>query len=265
MKKLFTFKINKINTIEKQVEREVEGKKITVVEKEEEVVPQTFFIRKPTRADYDDAEFFYDKLFSDNVRAGILTRSEIIKRFSNEDVAIKKVHDDYIAKENELQRLGFQEKTEENIEKRKKLENELLNILIEIHNFELNKSSVFDRTAENRSRGKTILWWILHLSCRVVKNKEGEDSDVQIFNGATYKEKEGQYDDLIESDDKFIKEALQRFFLLIPAWYSGNLNTEEDFKKAIDLFDSELRKNKETADLKEKEALEEKTKVTNNE
>lgn len=240
MKKLYTFKVPFKTTKEVKTEKVIDEKPVTLVEKVDTIEDKEYFIRKPARADYDEAEFFYDKLFSYNVRNGIVTRSEIIKRFSNDDVVIKKVYDDYIAKENEFQRISLQEKTEENLAKQKKTEQELLNILIDIQNFELNKSSVFDRTAENRARTKTIFWWILNLAYKVDKDKE-----FAMFDGSTYEEKIEQYDKLLENSNEHITEVMQKFLYLIPAWYAGQINTEEDFKKAEDYLKIEVQKAKQ--------------------
>ena len=34
----------------------------------------------------------------------------------------------------------------------------------EIQEFEMAQASLFDQTAENRARNKTILWWVLNMS-----------------------------------------------------------------------------------------------------
>jgi|ERR1041384_1270793 hypothetical protein len=241
MKILWKFQIPTTITKKVEVQKEIDGKNVTVLEDEQQTINTTYIIKKPNRADYDEAEFFYDKLFSENVRAGIITRSEVIKRFANEDVVIKKTYEDYIAKESELQRLNLQEKTEENVNKRTKVEQELLNILIDIQNFEMNKSSVFDRTAENRSRSKTIIWWILHLAYKLDGEKE-----VALFTGKDYKEKLEDYDRLMEENDPTFSEAIKRFYYYVPAWYTGQLNNDEDFRKAENMLKAEIQKQKES-------------------
>ncbi len=204
MKKLYQFTINTTKTVEVPTEKEIEGKKVKIIEKVEQVEPKTYFIRRPNRSDYDEAELCYAIKFSEDVRRGILTRSEILKRFANEDVVIKKVYEDYTAKENELQRISLSEKTEENVEKQKRIENEILNILIEIQNFEFNKSSVFEQTAENRARNKTVFWWILNLAYKDEAGKE-----VPLFEGSNLQEKIVAHDKLIESENKHFNEVIQ--------------------------------------------------------
>ncbi len=251
MKKLWSFNINK--TVEKDVsvpEKDKDGKDITVTRKEQVTVPIAYIIRRPTRIDYDSAEMFHDIKFGEDVRNGILTRSEIIKRFANEDVVIKKVYEDYNAKYNELQRIILSEKTEENAARRVKLEEELLVILIEIQNFETNKSSVYDHTAENRARNKTIFWWVLNLAYKLVDGKE-----ISVFEGEDYKAKLESYDRLQELGETDIMEAIQRYYYYVHVWYSGQASTEEDFKRAEKLLQVQIEKNKlEQENLKKEQA-----------
>lgn len=250
MKTLYKFNINKVITTEKPVEKEIDGKLTKVLEKVEEQIPQTYIIKKPNREDYEEAEFVYAQKFGDDVRRGILTRSEIIKRFANEDVEIKRVYNEYAAKENEYQRVDLLEKTPENIERKQKLEQELLNILVEIQNFEVTKSSVFDHTAESRARNKTVFWWILNLAYQLQDGKE-----VILFEGSTFEDKIKAYDLLTEKEDALLQEAIQKFFYFIPYWYSGQIKTEADFKKAEDILLGQIEKEKKEASA-EKEAVE---------
>lgn len=253
MRILYKFQINKTSIIEKPIEKEIDGKIVTVLEKFENITPSTYIIKKPTRDDYEEAEFIYAQKFGDDVRKGILTRSEIIKRFATEDVVIKRVYEDYATKENEYQRVGLLEKTEENIARRTKLEQELLSILVEIQNFEVTKSSVFDHTAESRARNKTVFWWILFLAYKLDGDKE-----VPLFEGLSFEDKVKAYDILMEKEDAHLQEVIQRFFYFVPIWYSGQANKEEDFKKAEDLLKAQIQKDREEIKKQELEKVSEK-------
>lgn len=240
MRILYKFNINKLTMVEEPVEKEIDGKPTKVLEKVEKSIPNTYIIKRPTRDDYEEAEFIYAQKFGDDIRKGILTRSEIVKRFATEDVVIKRVYDEYATKENEYQRVKLLEKTEENITRQTKLEQELLNILVEIQNFENTKSSVFDHTAESRARNKTVFWWILNLAYKLEDNKE-----TPLFEGSNFEEKTKSFDILREKeDDNSLQEAIQRYFYFIPVWYTGQLTKEEDFKKAEDLLKVQIQKDK---------------------
>jgi len=240
LKKLYQFNVPITKTVEIPVDKEIDGKKVTVLEKTEEVQQKAYFIKKPVRSEYEEAELFHDIKFGNDVRSGVLTKSEIIKRFANEDVEIKKTYENYGAKENELQRLLLLDRSDENIIRRKKIEDELLLILIDIQNFELTKSSAFSHTAENRARNKTIVWWILNLAYKIE-----EDKELPIFEGEDFEAKQESYDKIITEENEHIRDVIQRFFYLVPAWYTGDLNTEKDFKKAEDLLKAEMTKQKE--------------------
>ena len=258
MKKLYEFVVPITKTVEKPIEKELDGKKVTVLEKIEEQENKTYFIKRPSRSEYEEAELFHDIRFGHDVRSGVLTKSEIIKRFSNENVEIKRAYEAYTSKENELQRLLLLEKTDANIARKEAIQQELLNLLIEIQNFELTKSSVFEHTAENRARNKTIFWWILNLAYKL-----DEDKELALFEGETFDAKASYYDKLLETGTDYVKEVIQRFFYLIPAWYTGDLNKPEDFKKAEDILKSEIVKNKEAQARQEKLDKEEEQKISN--
>lgn len=250
MKYIYTFKINSPITKKVEIQKEIDGKPVTVLEDSIQDNYITYIIKRPNRSDYEEAEFIYDEKFSTDVRKGLLTRSEIIKRFANEDVMIKKVYEEYAKKENELQRVNLLEKTEDNINRKTKLEQELLSILMEIQNFEVTKSSVFDHTAESRARNKTVFWWILNLAYKIEDKKE-----VSLFEGLTFEDKLKAYDLLMEKEDKHLQEVIQRYFYFIPIWYSGQANKEEDFKKAEDLLKAEINKEKSISEESKSEKL----------
>ena len=69
-------------TINREVEKErtttsknKEGQKVETTETYEEVIPVSFFLKKPNRKLYDDAELFYGVKMSEGIKAGLLTRN----------------------------------------------------------------------------------------------------------------------------------------------------------------------------------------------
>ena len=82
---LYSFKINR--DIEKKVtekSKDDEGKEIEVTKTVTETVPIDFFIRKPNRRLYDDAELFYGVKMSEGIKAGLLTRNLLSKRYEDD-------------------------------------------------------------------------------------------------------------------------------------------------------------------------------------
>lgn len=263
MKKIYEFKINKNIKSQKQIEKEIEGKTVLILEDVVEKIPLTYFIRKPTRTERNDAELFESIEFSNLIRKGIITRSEVIKTFTLEDVEIEKTYKSYAEKETQFQRLSLQEKTPELEEKITELQKELIELLVKIQDFELTKSSVFNRTADSMARNKTILWWLLNLAYKI----EG-DKEIQIFEGKDFSEKLDHYNRLLEgaedNNDVHFTDVIQRFFYFIPAWYTGQAVKEEDFKKIDNLISLEMRESdkeeiKQTSPEKENTNIEQKS------
>ena len=85
MKKLFDFRIPKvIKETKSETSKNDKGETVTV-EKEVEVhKSQKVFLRKPNRSLYDEAELFYGVRLSEGIKAGLLTRALLAKRFSND-------------------------------------------------------------------------------------------------------------------------------------------------------------------------------------
>jgi len=240
MKKLFDFRIPKvIKETKSETSKNDKGETVTV-EKEVEVhKSQKVFLRKPNRSLYDEAELFYGVRLSEGIKAGLLTRALLAKRFSNDGGVLsedeKNRYADLYLKlyENQLEvdRLSSLGK------KRNKKQEEKLSGLIsqvavmrrELTDFEMSQSSLFEQTAENRARNKTILWWTLHISYFV--DDEGNESPV--FKGDDYDAKLKVYDEIEESEDEFDEELLSKLLYYISFWYVGKVNSEEDFRKLL--------------------------------
>ena len=61
----------------------------------------------------------------------------------------------------------------------------------------MQQSSLFDQTAENRARNRTILWWVLNLA----HEELSDDKQEQVFKGSTHGEKLAEYDRFEEEDE----------------------------------------------------------------
>ena len=85
MKKLFDFRIKKTTTeTKKESSKNDKGETVTVEKDVETVVSQKVVLRKPNRSLYDEAELFYGVRLSEGIKAGLLTRALLAKRFSND-------------------------------------------------------------------------------------------------------------------------------------------------------------------------------------
>jgi len=235
MKKLYRFTVKK-DTEEKIKESSVneEGNTVTVEKSEKKIIEEKAFIRKPSRALFDEAELFYGIRLSEGIKAGLLTRALLAKRFLNDGgILSEKEKEKYVqlisglseiqlAAEEELSK----DKGAQDDKKLGELSEESNKVKAELTELEANQSALFDQTAENRARNKVILWWILALS--YFEDKDGKET--QVFAGNTHEERLVSYDAVEEKDDPFLNEVIRKFMYYISFWYVGRAQTEEDFK-----------------------------------
>jgi len=85
MKKLYTFKeVKKEKVLTKKSTENEKGEKVTVEKEEEREVSHEFFMRKPNRRLYDDADLYYAVKLSEGIKAGLLTKALLEKRYDND-------------------------------------------------------------------------------------------------------------------------------------------------------------------------------------
>lgn len=239
-KKIYEFTISKQEEVDKTETKIEDGKEITITSKATESVPRKFFIKKPTRTLFEEAELFYAVRLSEGIKAGLLTRSLLSKRYSNDGGALSdqdkgKYAELYVRlfdKQNEFQKLSIVDKSQRSKEEQEYFDNltaEIINLRTEIQDFEIAQASLFDQTAENRARNKTILWWILHLSFMI--DKEGKES--QLFGEGSFDEKLALYDGIEDNQDEWLKTVVKKFAFYVSFWYMGRASTQEEFEKLV--------------------------------
>ena len=84
MKKIYEFVLPKTEEVEVSVTEEKDGKDVTTISKETKSVDKKYFIKRPTRKLFDEAELYYGVKLSEGIKAGLLTRALLAKRFSND-------------------------------------------------------------------------------------------------------------------------------------------------------------------------------------
>lgn len=278
---LYQFKINR--DIEKKVTEKKKGengKEIEVTETVTENVPIEFFIRKPNRKLYDEAELFYGVKMSEGIKAGLLTRNLLSKRYEDDGGAFSEsekeryseIYMEIYAKEAEYQRLQVNldnkpQELKDRIGQDILVEiSDLRRELIEIENSQAN---IFDQTAENRAKNQTIMWWVLNLS--FWKDPDRENSE-NFFVGENYEERLETYDQYEESDDDFLNEAIKKLAFFISFWYMGRATSSEEFEAVEELYNSqnseeeeEIEEVEEQAEAQEAEEVAEKVEAENSE
>ena len=86
MKIMFEFTIDKEEEEVEEIEtsQNEKGEEVKITKKVKKNVPVNLAIRKPTRGLFDEAELFYGVKLSEGIKAGLLTRALLAKRFSND-------------------------------------------------------------------------------------------------------------------------------------------------------------------------------------
>ena len=160
---LYRFEINR--EVDKKVtekKKDEEGQEIEVTKTVKETKPIKFFIKKPNRRLYDEAELFYGVKMSEGIKAGLLTRNLLSKRYEDDGGAFSEaekerystIYMEIYAKEAEYQRLQVNldnkpQELKDRIGQDILLEiSELRRELIEIENSQAN---IFDQTVTGSS------------------------------------------------------------------------------------------------------------------
>ena len=275
------------------------GKDIQVTKTEQKSRPVLVRIKKPGRKLFDEGELYYGVKLSEGIKAGLLTRALLAKRYQNDGGSMSEPEKERYSelylklfeKENELQRLQINlEKVSED-EKKDKVTDlliEMSDLRRDLQDFETSQSALFDQTAETRAKNKTIMWWILQLA--QVEKKSDDDKDyywyhkeeeaktdkekeavkkekealdfVDLFPQETLEEKMDAYDALEESNDEFYQEALKKLAYFTSYWYSGQADSGEDFEKVEAFLQTEEAPElTEDEEAAEQETLEEEAKV----
>ena len=243
MKKLFQFELEKeVVSKEKETSKNDKGETVTTEKEVTKTINQKVFLRKPTRSLYDGAELFYGVKLSEGIKAGLLTRALLAKRFSNDGGVLSNDEKDRYAElylklyETQLdaERLSAN-KDDQDQEKLESLLEESADIRRQLTDFEMAQSQLFEQTAENRARNKTILWWVLNLSH--FEDEDGKNS--VIFEGKDFEEKLNSYDSMEEGGDDFDEELLQKLIYYVSFWYVGRVSNQEEFDNLLKSEDVE--------------------------
>jgi len=239
MKKVYQFSVNQKKTVEEKKEVEVNGEKLTKTEQVVKEIPRNFFLKKPNRSLWDQAELIHGIAWSEALKAGMLTEQLLFKKYSDEGGIFSRAS---IEKRKELvKELGLQQREYERLEAQEKTEDikkqiddvfkKISDIREELIQYEQVEQSLYQNTAEARARAKTTIWWVLQLA---YKDEDGKISP--LFGDGSYEDRLKVYDEYNEGEDPFWVEVVQRFLFYVTFYLSGRGKTEEDFKEIDKLF-----------------------------
>ena len=256
MKRIYEFTVNKEEVVkEESVEKKKDGSEVTTSKDVKKDIPHKFFLRRPTRAMTDEAELYYGVRLAEGIKAGLLTRALLEKRFENDggtrseqDTKKYKAITDKLKKfyEEQTKILDIDEKKRSSSQKKrlKELEKEVRPARKDLRDLQLEEDSLYEETAESRARNKVILWWMLHLA-----HAEQDGKEVEFFGSGDLEGKLKIYDDIDEGEDIFDIVIARKFAYYVSFWFVGRPNTQQEFQEMVDLA---LKLDDEEAEEEEK-------------
>lgn len=266
---LYSFKVPRTYTKTiKEESTDEEGKKMTVTKEQEVTEDVDILLKRPSRKLFDECNLFYSVKVSEGVKAGLLTRAMINKRYRNdggglsteEQSEFNTLYGELIIKEKEFQvvQLNLQEdETFTNEDRQKKLAEiveEIESLKTKLEVYSVKAEDLYEHTSESRAARLTNMWWLLHLTYIKFKNDEkgGIDDYMPVFAGKNFEKKVEAYElieeKIEESEDRyahFEAEVIERGGYLLAAWNGGNCKTYEDFEKvekSLDFIREEIKK-----------------------
>ena len=173
MKRIYEFTVNKEEEVsEDTVKTQKDGTEVTTSKKIKKDVPFKFFLRRPTREMTDEAELYYGVRLADGIKAGLLTRALLEKRFENdggtrsddENLQYKIITEKlkkFYEEQSKIIDIVEKKRTTSQKKRLKELEEEVRPVRRELRDLQMVEDSLYEETAESRARNKVILWWML--------------------------------------------------------------------------------------------------------
>tara|TARA_R100001082_G_scaffold3773_1_gene2999 strand:+ start:5901 stop:6677 length:777 start_codon:yes stop_codon:yes gene_type:complete len=242
MKRIYEFTVSREETVkEETVEKKKDGTEVTISKDVKKDVPHKFFLRRPTRAMTDEAELYYGVKLAEGIKAGLLTRALLEKRFENdggtrsddENEQYQKIIEklqNFHKEQSKILEVTEKKRTSAQKKRLKELETEIKPARKDLRDLQLVEDGLYEETAENRARNKVILWWLLHLGYW-----EQDGKDVPFFGEGNFEEKLERYDEIDESEEVFSILAARKFAYYVSFWFVGRPNSQEEFQSMIDL------------------------------
>ena len=242
MKRIYEFTVNKEETVkEASVEKKKDGTEVTTSKDVKKEVPHKFFLRRPTRSMTDEAELYYGVRLAEGIKAGLLTRALLEKRFENdggtrsddENQEYKKIIEklqNFHREQSKLLDIDLKKRTPAQKKRLKELDSEIKPTRRSLRDLQLVEDSLYEETAESRARNKVILWWMLHLA----HVEEGE-KETDFFGKGSFEDRLERYDEIDEGEEFFEIVVARKFAYYVSFWFVGRPNTQKEFQEMIDL------------------------------
>tara|TARA_R100000005_G_scaffold84303_1_gene52385 strand:+ start:257 stop:1048 length:792 start_codon:yes stop_codon:yes gene_type:complete len=242
MKRIYEFTVDREETVkEETVKQEKDGTEITTSKDVKKNVPKKYFLRRPTRTMTDEAELYYGVKLAEGIKAGLLTRALLEKRFDNDGgtrndkeneqyketlATLEKLHKE----QSKILNVQDKKRTAAQKKRLKEIEEEMKPARRTLRDIQLMEDGLYEETAESRARNKVILWWMLNLA---YADKDGKE--VPFFGEGTFEQKLDRYDEIDEGEDVHELVVARKIAYYVSFWFVGRPNTQKEFQEMIDM------------------------------
>ena len=267
--------------VKKKVESELsekkkdeKGQEITITKKIKKVEISNFAILKPARRHYEGGEMCYAVKLSEGLKAGLLTKVQVQKRYENDGGILSdfqkkrsvELRNRIFSLEREYLGLSSSGKSLVEVDDSKlEIVSQMNDVRAELYDIDNSQQYLFDQTAEVKARNKTILWWVLQLALK--QSDKNPEEYVPIFDGEKDEDKFEQYDKMEDEEDIFSQELLKKFAYYVSYWYVSKITEKDDFVRLEQIynesantytpeFDSDIYKEPEAPKVEEVKAVE---------
>ena len=224
---LHVFTLDKTQKVkETTVEKDESGNEVQITKEVEKKVPQRFSILKPTRKIQDDSSIFYSVKVSEAIKLGLITKAFLLRKFQKDGILAsdeeKKEYTNNYSRAVMIEVDAEKIKNDSNFsetEKELKIANindEYKSLRQKIFDYESVQNSLFDNTAEKRAADLLNLWFVLNL---LYSGDEG--SETCIFGDGNFDQRMERLNQIEDSEDKFLTEAVEKGAFLIGQLNSG--------------------------------------------
>jgi|GEM_PF-2314834 len=256
--------------LHKYIHRDFEEKEVTVIEKQEDgsekkvletkkiPVEKEFVFKLPNRLEMEDLEMFYSIKVNEFVKKGLMTKDMIMKQYlDNGGELSDKEQMEYLEKSKELFEVQNEyyliaskdEKTEIEEKREEELFDKIYILRRELVAFEEIKNNIFNHTADNKARNKTILYCILFFTY-----EKGEDEDFKSFfkgrdfdgkQSSFYQMEDNSFEEEGTNESILFKSIFDRMSTVALFYFLHNITDRKEMDDAINDLNKQSEREEE--------------------
>lgn len=232
METLCIFKVKKVISKEVQIQKEIEGKPVTVLEKVATTEEIPYAIIKPKRKVVTGADIFFAAKVNEYMGKGLMSVHMISRRYDDDGGPFTKTENEQLSKLNlrkaEVATLYFKHKLDLQKGEMSKTDydgaeklilEEVKRLQDEIDTIQRPYLSIYNQTAEYKAKNDSYYWWLFSLFATKDPNAE---TFSPYFKDKDFEKNMDTLDTIDEKGEPYFREAIQRGLFLIGAWVNGN-------------------------------------------